>query len=280
MSLTETICPICNSNKYSYISTDVQHIQRCKRCNIIFNSNHLPCNYDNKYFTDEYSKQYGRSYIEDFENIYALSLTRLQKIFSLNKDNIKPKNVNLLDIGSAMGFFLKAAKDSGIENVKGIEVSSFAAEYCKKKYNFDVINSSFEDVDFDRSYDIITAWYFIEHCETPIEILRKIYNILSPKGIFAFSVPSSFGPQYIFNKSQWAKMQPADHRIYLTPFLAKKILKKLGFKQIITKPGGLHPERIISRNSFLFSPFNPVYSLFSRIFCFSDTFEIYARKDI
>ena len=44
-----------------------------------------------------------------------------------------PGDLSLLDIGSAMGFFLKSALDRGICNLLGIEISPFAADYCKRE---------------------------------------------------------------------------------------------------------------------------------------------------
>jgi len=227
---------------------------------------------------EKYKKQYSKTYLEDFDNIYNIALKRLKKIITKLEDKANIKKISLLDIGSAMGFFLKAARDTGIDSIKGVEISNFAAEYCTNEFNIDVINSSFMETNLEKSYDIITAWFFIEHCEHPSQVIKKIYHILNHNGIFAFSVPSIFGPLFLFNRSNWINNHPVDHKIDFSPFSVKKYLKKIGFRKIKTSPGGIHPERVLSQNSLFYKPFKVLYPLLSRAISFSDTIEVIAIK--
>ena len=268
-------CPVCKIDSNIKISAD---LYKCSLCNLIFNINFKSLSYNRDYFTAEYENQYGKTYIDDFENIYELSKIRLKRIISLlkNKDNL-----SVLDIGSAAGFFLKAAKDSkdyGIKKLKGIEISQFASEYCKTNFLIDVTVSSFEEIETDEKFDIITSWFFIEHLMNPLDELKKIYNMLNRGGVYAMSVPSFFGPMFYFSKDQWIESHPKDHRIDLSPHSAKKILKTIGFKKIKIKICGYHPERVVSRDNIFFKPFELMYGLFSNITKFSDTIEIYAVK--
>ena len=123
----------------------------------------------------------------------------------------------LLDIGSAYGFFLKAASDAGFGNVMGIEVSSHAAHYCESTFRIPVINSGFEDARIDPGIQVITAWYFLEHVRDTSAALERVASLLAPGGVFAFSMPSLFGPQFIFNRNIWCETHPGDHRIDLSP---------------------------------------------------------------
>ena len=271
-------CPICKANSSIKISAD---LYRCSLCSLIFNINFKSLQYGRDYFISEYEAQYGKTYMDDFENIYGLSKIRLKRIMGLLK---KKDNLSILDIGSAAGFFLKAAKDYEvkkdykIKKLKGIEISEFAAEYCKTNFSIDVIVSSFEEAEIDEKFNIITSWFFIEHLMNPIDELKKIYMMLNEGGVFAMSVPSFFGPMFRFSREQWIKSHPTDHRIDLSPYSAKKILKAVGFKKIKIKICGYHPERVVRRDSIFFRPFEILYRLFSTITKFSDTIEIYAVK--
>ena len=267
-----TSCPICKADSNIKISAD---LYRCSLCDLIFNINFKSLHYGRDYFISEYETQYGKTYIDDFENIYGSSKIRLKQIMGLlkNKDNL-----SVLDIGSAAGFFLKAAKDYGIKKLKGIEISDFAAEYCKTNFLIDIIVSSFEDIEIDEKFDIITSWFFIEHMTDPLVELKKIYMMLNGGGVFAMSVPSFFGPMFWFSREQWIASHPKDHRIDLSPYSAKKILKAIGFKKVKVKICGYHPERVVRRGSIFFKPFEILYRAFSNITKFSDTIEIYAVK--
>lgn len=268
-------CPVCSSDKYKSLSVNL-HL--CKKCSIAFNSEYKPLSYDNDYFLNEYKMQYGKTYLEDFDNIYNSSQKRLKIILRLIDKYTGKKNLTLLDIGSAMGFFLKCAKDSGIAKVTGIEISEYASNFSNNEFGINVIQSSFSNAGITDSYDIITAWFFIEHCEDPVSIINKIYNITKRNGIFALSVPSLFGPLFRQNKAEWIKSHPGDHKVDFTPLSIKKLLKNTGFRKILVKPAGIHPERVCPSNSLLFRPFSYLYNIFSNTTAFSDTIEVYAVK--
>lgn len=250
----------------------------CKNCKIIYNTEFSLLDYDDRYFIDQYRDQYGRTYQEDFENIYSLAIRRLETILDMSEDRADVVHLSLLDLGSALGFFLKAAKDSGIGSLVGIEISNFAAEYCDSEYNIDVINQSFEDTEIKGRFNIITAWYFIEHFEHPLAIIKRVYDQLSHKGIFAFSVPSYFGPQYFFNRFKWCSDHPIDHRVSFSPSSVRRLLEEIGFTKIVIQPCGIHPERILAANSLFYKPLRVVYPLISRIIRFSDTMDVFAIK--
>ncbi len=243
-----------------------------------FNTQFTPDEYNDDYFLDEYRAHYGVTYIEDFQNIYALSGQRLGKILCNIPPELRLSSLSILDAGAAAGFFLKCARDHGIGRVTGVEISSYACRYAEENLGINMVQGDFMDMSFEEQYDIITAWYFIEHCEDTIAIIRKVHRILKDGGIFAFSVPSIFGPTFRFKREEWIASHPSDHRIDVTPWGIRRILEQYGFKILEMAPGGIHPERVVSRNSLFFRPFSSLYSAISRLVCFSDTLEVYAVK--
>ena len=271
-------CPLCLAAKSRVIYSGGTTLRRCGRCGAVHNATHRLPAYESSYFNEEYRDQYGRTYIEDFENIYSLSRKRLDVILDLPGLSAVPRG-RLLDIGSAYGFFLKAASDSGFRNVMGIEVSSHAAHYCESTFRIPVINSGFEDARIDPGIHVITAWYFLEHVRDTSAALVRIASLLAPGGVFAFSMPSLFGPQFIFHRNTWCETHPVDHRIDLSPRIVRKELKKLGFARVVVRPGGIHPERmlppILARRGIC----RAIYTAMSRKLSFSDTMEVYAVKE-
>jgi len=266
-------CPFCGRSSEKKISID---FYRCRRCDLIFNINCKSLSYDRDYFISDYQGQYGKTYLDDFDNIYRLSNTRLEKILKLTK--LPAKDISILDIGSAAGFFLKAAKDKGIKKLKGIEISNFASDYCRNNFNIDVIESPFEHAEINEKFDIITSWFFIEHLSDPLSAMKRIYEMLNDGGIFALAAPSCYGPMFYFNIDEWIRTHPKDHRIDMSPAGAKKILKEIGFTKVKVRKCGYHPERVLSRESFLYKPFELIYRIYSSLTGFSDTIEIYAVK--
>jgi len=274
MDASHKTCPICKGQEFNAITESLLH---CLKCGIIYNTAWSPLSYSRNYFIEEYASQYGKTYIDDFKNIYSLSVSRLDKI--LKHIELKPE-LSILDIGCAAGFFLKAAQDRGIKNLTGIEISSFASSYCRNNYKINVINTPFEEVSIEAGYDIITAWFFIEHSPDPAAHLKKIYNLLADGGILAMALPSWFGPLFYFRKKQWIKTRPVDHKIDVSPDSVKKMLKYAGFETLSIHRCGYHPERVIKKGTILYNLFEPLYRIFTGITSFSDTIEVYARKKL
>lgn len=265
------LCPLCGSEKKILLGSG---LYKCGFCTCGYNTQHQLLDYSDSYFTSDYKNQYGRTYEDDFDNIYSISKKRI----SLIKKISNGKNNSILDIGSAFGFFLKCASDEGFKRTLGIEISPYASQYSTSKFSIETIISPFSNVAISEKFDVITAWYFIEHNYDPAQILGKIFEMLEYGGVFAMTVPSIFGPLYYFKRNEWIDKHPTDHRIDFSPISLRKIMKKTGFRKIIIKPAGFHPERIMSRKSFLFPYFEKFYRVFSEVFKFSDTIEVYAIK--
>jgi SAM-dependent methyltransferase len=262
-------CPICTSSKFRKIS---EVLLLCTRCRIIYNANHAPAVYSTDYFGQEYKQQYGKTYEDDFESIYAASLFRLSIIKKYLKDTLSAKS--LLDIGCALGFFCKAARDVGFCEVEGLEISEYAASYSRHKYNIPVHITGFENFIPVRKYTVITAWFVLEHFSDPYAMFTKIYEMLEDNGIFACTLPSYFGPLFYCHRSQWVRSHPQDHRIDVAPWSIKKLLKQIGFSYVRCFPSGYHPERF----GTIAQKYKKLYNSIASLLCFSDTILVIALK--
>lgn len=267
-------CPLCGSMSSAHVGQD---LYSCGACGAAFNEAHRALDYDNDYFIDGYRAQYGRTYEEDYPHICAMALERLKRINALRGGNSGPRGA-LLDIGCALGFFLKAARDLGYARVTGVEISEYAARYCRDKLDIDVHNVPFSVVPGPEKYSVISAWYFIEHCADPVSVIRNIYESLERGGVFAFSSPSVYGPLYRFDRKKWVETHPVDHRVDFTPRSARRLLKGIGFRKVRVHPSGIHPERVMRKDAFLYPLFAALYRRFSVITAYSDTIEVYALK--
>jgi len=265
--MEDALCPFCRRK----LDTR-KGFSKCSSCALIINNEWRADSYEDAYFAESYRAQYGRSYEEDFDKIYSLSLNRLSIIDRL-ADRYEVKK-EILDVGCAYGFFLKAAYDKGYQ-CNGIEISSHAAEYASTHFPFQVTSIPFEKAPLG-TYPIITLWYVIEHFFNIEETLNRVLSSVSANGIIALSIPSWFGPSYLFHRSQWEKEHPKDHRVDFSPRGMRKILKRKGFHHIFIRPASYHPERVIPSKHFLY----PIFSLFYRLFAdftgFGDTIEVFA----
>ncbi len=270
------LCPLCGSGQKVRVVME-SSLRYCRHCGVVFNTAHSPGGYDSSYFLDDYQRQYGKTYAEDFNWIYNRGLQRINDIITFSGKK-EVKGLRLLDVGCALGFFLKAARDKGFD-VEGIEISPYAVKYCKNTYGFTVHNLPFEEFYHHGSnFDVITAWYVIEHSITPVAVMRKIYTMLPSGGVMACAMPSLRGPMFHLHRDEWITTHPKDHYIDFSPGSITRVLKKMGFARVICVPASFHPERVCGKESVFYPAFSWMYKKVSKVFCFSDTMYIYALK--
>lgn len=238
-------------------------------------------NYGKAYFFEDYKKQYGKTYQDDFESIKAQCIKRIDEINKISP--VAGKSV--LDIGCAYGPFLSAAKDKQM-NPYGTDISQDAVEFVKDKLNIPACASAFPDFDSEKAlgitqFDMVTMWYVIEHFKDLNSVLTKVSQLVKKEGIFAFSTPSGEGVSATTDKDHFYTISPVDHFSVWEPSKANEILNRYGFEVVSIVSTGHHPERFpeikesgAEKGSELW---NKIYSL-SREKNLGDTVEIYCRK--
>lgn len=278
---TKSICPVCN---HSCTPLDIVHrfetknFYSCPDCHIIFQINFLSYgnSYKKEYFFEDYKKQYGRTYLEDFESIQNLAAGRIEIINSITSfEGIE--NPGLLDVGCAYGPFLVESSLGGYTPL-GVEIIPEAAEYIRSKFGFDVFTGSFEDAVFEKTFDVVTMWYVIEHFMDPGKILSQVNKILKPGGVFAFSTPNSSGISARRKMTAFLKNSPMDHITIWNPEISSIVLKRYGFKIKKIRITGHHPERFPLNSGKKSGPGYKILNLISNLFKLGDTFEVYAVK--
>src|SRR6185295_8765688 len=89
----------------------------------------------------------------------------------------------VLDVGSALGTFLKIAESKDFKP-EGVEISKFAADFAREKRGLTVFNGDLEHFNGDNgAFDTVTFWDSIEHVTHPLENLKTARRLLRPGGI-------------------------------------------------------------------------------------------------
>lgn len=283
INISEPICPVCQTDcsPSSIVHRfETRSFYSCPECKIIFQVNYLPVkdSYKKEYFFEEYKKQYGRTYLEDFKNIQAHAGERLHILNNIISDEkLRLNNLELLDVGCAYGPFLVESFSNGYKP-NGVEIIPEAAEYVRSKLGFNVFTGSFDKAVFEKQFDIVTMWYVIEHFLNPGEILVKVNSILKPGGIFAFSTPNSAGISARKKMKDFFNNSPIDHITVWNPEISSKVLSRYGFKIVKMRNTGHHPERFPWYSTIKSKSGYKIVNLLSKLFKLGDTFEIYAVK--
>ena len=278
-------CPVCAADApaRSIGRFSERTYRRCPKCGVIYMDRTCPppIEYEREYFFESYKKQYGKTYLDDFDNIKEAGKRRLKIIKPLCQR--RDTSLTLLDIGCAYGPFLAAAGEEGF-SPSGIDPAEDAVRYVQQELGFPAVHGFFPHSPLpahnSQLYDVVTLWFVIEHFTDCAAVLAAIRNILKPAGILAFSTPSFSGVSGRSSLRGFLSRSPSDHRTVWSPQMCKKTLALTGFKVKKIVSIGHHPERFPLLGKLAKSKKSPVYwtlLAISKVFKLGDTFEVYAK---
>lgn len=259
-------CNLCGlEEKRLFMRVDSFPLVDCPRCGLRYVSPRL----SQEALKDLYSRDYFQStssvtagyddYLKDRENLIKTARKKLKLIKRYKEGG------SLLDIGCAVGFFLKVCQDEGFE-VMGVELSPFAAHYAKESLGLRVLVGQLLDLSLpSESFDVITMWDVIEHLPDPLTELREIERLLRPEGILVIMTPNIASLVAKIAGKRWLLyMKPQEHLYYFSPTTLKAMLRKAGFevvKVFTFGKGGKHCSllfifrRLKEYSRMLFTPF-------------------------
>lgn len=188
----KAICPNGCDKELNFILEDIDRLNyipgefklyECPECTIQITTPRPNKKIIGKFYPNEYSPYNSK---DKKNNLYAL----IRNIIYPNHRKLpKIKPGSLLDVGCSNGEYMEYAQKQGW-NVEGVEFSKFAAEIAQKK-GFHIYHGDLEEINFQKKYDVVTAWMVIEHLHEPNKTLKKIRNLLNQDGYLLISIPDT-----------------------------------------------------------------------------------------
>ena len=136
----------------------------------------------------------------------------------------------LLDVGSSVGLFVRAARNGGWD-VEGVEVSPDTAAVARELAGVP-IHPSLESV--QGVFDVVTLWDVLEHVPDPRGTLERI-TALAPEGRLAIQTPNvGLFPKISLRAARilrrWPHAQPPYHLFQFTLPSLGLLLRQTGWK--------------------------------------------------
>jgi 2-polyprenyl-3-methyl-5-hydroxy-6-metoxy-1,4-benzoquinol methylase len=227
-------CPLCAGQATKRRHQEGDYIMvRCLRCGFV---------YQNPRPSYQELLQAYQTYLPEGEEEIESWGRMVEPVFKGGADLIErhvPRG-RVLDVGTGYGFFLALMRSRGWE-VMGLEVSSAGAHYGQKRWGLPIVSQPWGKASFhEREFDVVTAFYVIEHLPDPLAFFREVHRILRPGGIILVRYPHTTPIKDVLS------LMRIKNNLYHLPFhlsdfsprTIRTALSKAGFKSIKTFVGG------------------------------------------
>ncbi|HAH20739.1 MAG: hypothetical protein A2Y00_07380 [Omnitrophica WOR_2 bacterium GWF2_43_52] len=266
-------CMACGNTYFGRLEQDSGYeVLQCVRCGLSY-VDPLP---PEELLKERYSRDYYKPWLVRQRKARVRMWKRRIKIVNRFFNNAG----RLLDVGCGEGLFLELSKADGWD-VTGTEFSSFAVHYIKEKLGIEAYEGDVTDIDVgSEKFDAVTLWHVLEHTKNPLEVLKKIRDIISDNGVLIVAVPNLNNKisQVIYRFLKGKRLHlfsPADrelHLVFFTPASIRMVLDKAGFDVIEVVPD----YGCIRWQERLLNSVNRLFYLISGQMVF-DAFEVHAR---
>lgn len=228
-------CPICDNenNNKKFIVKEMQQGLRdefeyieCSNCGCLYikdipddigkyyDLNYSSHNYKKNFKTEIYDKFYGM-YIANNRIIKFIREKMGNKVVvttkfwnSLSEKGVLTKNSSILDIGCGDGKFLTILKKGGFKDLTGVDL------FIDEENMFDgvkIFQSSLEEFDPKRKYDVIISNHAYEHMDNQLENIKCFEKLLKPNGIIVIRIPVKSQPIWERYGVNWYQIDAPRH---------------------------------------------------------------------
>ena len=209
----------------------VDRLVRCRQCGLEY-VNPRPRGTD---IVEAYSQGDDPTYVsqvEARERTFGDAVARIEAL--------QPGGRRLLDVGTAAGAFLAAARARGWD-VEGCEPNRWMAEWGSKHYGLNIRAGELFDQDYaPGSFNVVTLWDVIEHTPDPSAVIRRVAELVAPGGLLVVNYPDRGSWLARVLGRRWPFLSSV-HLYYFTRRTITRLLEMHGFTIVEMRP---HVQRL------------------------------------
>ena len=140
------------------------------------------------------------------------------------------RNAELLDVGAAYSFAIRAARELGWE-ASGIEVSQAAVQASQAGGENRIAVASADAIPFrDGRFQVVTLWDVIEHLTDPNAALSEIARVLAPGGRLILTTGDVESALARLSGARWHLYTLPEHLYFFSRRSLQILLERNGFE--------------------------------------------------
>ena len=242
--MNSKLCPACDGNRLtqafqknneveiikmhaSGFSRGNRNLFRCDTCELIF-CDPMPA-------FDILEENYAIDSDPEFVSQNSSRILTFKKHLKWLEQEMKldKQSDQILDIGSAGGAFLEAARQLNISAV-GLEINPWLVNWGISNYKINLKVGNIEGILASTvKYKVISLWDVLEHLPNPQASLKIITSKIEKKGYLILSLPNTDSVSFKLMRWSWP-MHLDVHLLYFNSISIEKLLEKYNY-QLVSK---------------------------------------------
>jgi len=194
--------------------------QHCLSCGSAFLKKPVNKNEVSKYYPDWYLPFRGADAWGKFSFVVRAteSVQDKKRVKTCLKYFKKDEKIHVLDIGCGKPSFLAQVNKKTNWDLTGIDFKIMDAWKESKEYSsLDLIDGELENTSFDKKFDLITMWHYLEHDYHPDQALARVEKLLNPGGVIIVEVPDFQSLTRKWQGEHWEGWHTPRHTVLYHP---------------------------------------------------------------
>ncbi len=223
-------CPVCDSPDSEFLfEKDWFRQVRCCQCSMVYMNPRMNQKATHSFYNSNVNAIYNETKFDQ-----ASGSTEMDDRINLGNlrlidDFKKGKKGTLLEIGSAKGYFLAQARESGY-NIYGLELNQPNYEFSRKQLGDTILDVDLSDAHFENEkFDVVYMRDVIEHIPDPGIFLQEVGRVTKPDGILFIETHNIEGWIHKIAKERHVVIFGFEHPNHWSPQTLEKALEQRGF---------------------------------------------------
>jgi SAM-dependent methyltransferase len=214
---------------------------RCNDCTLVYQNPRIAAERIADWYDDEYIAHRKKSDFGLLTPLYRWAMDRhdRRKLALVRRYLALETSSRVLDLGCGAGTFLVKLRALTGAGATGVDFKDLS--HLPWMAGIDFRCGRPRDQRFDRRFDLITLWHFLEHDYEPLDTLARARDWLAPQGRMVIEVPRLDSVTFRLFGNRWPGLQAPQHTVLYSRDTLLAMVRRAGLEVIEWLPWGAFP---------------------------------------